>query len=146
MSTITNIPDPFVIDHRTDGEPFTKLADDRPDWVYDMVYDLHGGMLPDDWTFQVISQLWDAIHEYDDLDDARDNSGEIADACTEYRTWHLLEWAKSNLDLVDDALDEHDPSADEGIASIIQRAMFIKLDGMVHQMCDAIEANTEEEE
>lgn len=48
---------------REDGTGYWKLTENRPDWVYDLVYDAHDDMLPDDWKYQMIWKVLSALSE-----------------------------------------------------------------------------------
>ena len=88
---------------RPDGDPFTRLKDDRPEWVYEAVYAAHGGdLLPDDYRYKWSEEAFDAIAEGDT--EASDGFEE-----PDVYTSNLLEWVSSNLSrvgYVDEAVEE----------------------------------------
>lgn len=45
----------------TTGEAITKRRVDAPDWVQDIVRELHEGHAPNDWLYRAIEQCADAI-------------------------------------------------------------------------------------
>lgn len=131
---------------RDDGTiPIHVYTDDAPDWFRMACHDIHDGMMPDDWTYDAINEAWSAIGDYDNADEARDDSHAIADNLVEYRTWHLLEWAKSHTDDIDEAIDEFGFSND-GIVGVVRLGQFTVLQRIVITLCDAIEENIVEDE
>lgn len=59
-----------------------------PSWVEDMIYSLHNGMLPDDWTYEIIAQTFEAHGDYDSL--------ELADSLVDIYTNDLYSWGQSH--------------------------------------------------
>jgi hypothetical protein len=59
----------FVGAKRDSGTTFRKLKDERPEWVYELVREAHGDMLPDDWRYEAIETVLEAIEGIDDPDD-----------------------------------------------------------------------------
>lgn len=47
------------------------LKDGAPEWVQDMVYEAHDGMLPDDYKYEFAQEAVDAIADADDVEDVR---------------------------------------------------------------------------
>jgi hypothetical protein len=80
----------FTLRRRGD-ETFTTLRDDAPDWVRDIVYRAHGGMLPDSWRYDRIRDAFRAIA--DGLEDASEFAADAVDVYADER----LRWLASNL-------------------------------------------------
>lgn len=82
----------FLIKTRADGTDFYdfNLAT-APEWVRDMVFSAHSGMLPDDYKYRFVVEALDAIGEADD-DDAHIEADTF--------TGDLLAWAASHSDRV----------------------------------------------
>ena len=64
---------------------------DRPEWVHDMVYAAHNGMLPDDWKYATVVESLRALAEYEDTDQARESIE------ADIYTADLLKWLSSSL-------------------------------------------------
>lgn len=56
----------FTTKHRA---TFWVLADNRPDWLQDLVRFAHADMLPDDWRYAFIVEALDALADSEDPDD-----------------------------------------------------------------------------
>jgi len=81
---------------RDDGSRIVVKKDSAPDWLADMVYELHDGLLllPDDWTYE---QIYNALGMLSDGEDPEEAYFE-GDTLTS----SLFNWAKGNSSLVDD--------------------------------------------
>ena len=53
--------DCFETAKREDDSSYIRLKDERPAWVYNLVYVAHNGMLPDDWRYQAIHDALEHI-------------------------------------------------------------------------------------
>lgn len=98
----------FMRDTRTSGEEFTRLADDSPEWMRDIVRACHGNMMPDDWRYRMIEECADALADREP-DQWEDDSHEIADSLVDVYNGPRLQWLASRLDrsaYVDEARDE----------------------------------------
>ena len=89
----------FTVSTRNDGKKFTHTAD-APEWIQRMCSAAHGDMMPDDWRYEHISAVLDAIKDYgsgdaepDDLDEWRH---EIVDGLVDIYTHNLTAWSYSN--------------------------------------------------
>lgn len=83
----------FVGKSREDGSEFTTLRDDRPDWVQQLVYDSHDGMLPDDWRYECIYQAVCFVRDCEDWDDRAD---EFANDMIDTNSADLIDWLGSH--------------------------------------------------
>lgn len=77
---------------------FTTLNEARPEELHDLVEEVHGDRLPDDWTFEFIQEAMTALSEHEDPDDIQlgPDTG-------------LLAWLSSALDrpdIVDEVREE----------------------------------------
>lgn len=81
-------------------------------WVYDMVYDAHDGMMPDDHKYSMIHDaLYSIAHEEADPEDMR----EIADGMVNVYYSEQREWLASNwnrAEYVNQAIQELGPFED----------------------------------
>lgn len=98
--------DAFTTTQRGD-ETITVLKDDRPEWVYDLVYGAHGEFGPDDWRYAAIRSALGEIHDTGgDLDEL---GSQWADNYVDVYTGARLQWLASNLNRAgycDEAVDE----------------------------------------
>lgn len=88
----------FQIKTRDDGTTFYCVKDDEPEYISDLCYDVHGGMLPDDYIYQFLVEALEYIDDnIDDLTDDLDDI-DVYDACDpDYMNSDLLRWVSSNL-------------------------------------------------
>lgn len=103
--TVENIAQQFVsfltTKTRDNGDTFTCTTDNAPDWVSDVICDLHGNMFPDDWTYATIQECAEYIAENGD-DDSDSPEAEIYTA-------RLLSWLSdypNAVDKVDEGVEE----------------------------------------
>lgn len=75
---------------RDDGSVFVTLADNRPDWLYDAVYDAHQGDPPCDWIYAECEAAADAIDDESLTDE--DDLHEHADSRVDIYTKELFRW------------------------------------------------------
>ena len=84
---------------RTDGTTFYSLAAGTPNHLIDLVRECHNGELPNDWRYETIATLVQAMLEYSepdsepwDEDKFWDVSWEIAENVVETGTSKLFQW------------------------------------------------------
>jgi hypothetical protein len=70
----------------------STLTDDAPQWLRDVVYELHTG-LPSDELYSMVHKVAESLAEYDELNE--DTAYEIADSLVEFRTLAVWQWAIS---------------------------------------------------
>jgi len=95
----------------TEANGYTTLADNAPEWAQPMCFAAHqdgsqGGMLPDDWRYQFISDAIDCITETTCEEDAQEC---MANGVSIY-TSDLMDWLGSHngrQGYCDDALKEY---------------------------------------
>ncbi len=85
----------FTTRKRDDGDQFTTLDNDAPDWMTDVVREAHGDMLPDDWRYKMISECADALAERDPSD-WQEEDFEICDGLVDVYHSELLDWLSSH--------------------------------------------------
>lgn len=92
-----------------EGEAYLFLAPDAPQWISDMVYEAHDGMLPDDYKYAFIYAACDFLGDPDGYTFAEDARDEFCEANVSPYTADQLKWLSSNLrrlDYVNQAYDE----------------------------------------
>ncbi len=84
------LSDFFVRNTRDDGSKFVSLADNRPDWLYDAVYEAHQGDPPCDWIYAECEAAACAIDDGALSDE--DDLHEHADSQVDIYTKQLFSW------------------------------------------------------
>jgi len=90
------------VKQREDGTEFTTMTDDAPEWFRDMVHEAHFDLMPNDWSYRIISDAVGAIAEGVERDDFTDTGIPV------YTSDHL-QWLSSSLSRMafcDDALEQ----------------------------------------
>lgn len=85
----------FVTSKRNDGAEYVHLKDGSPDWMTDVVHEVHGDKLPDDTVYALISRCVDAIA--DGGDDPQESLDEIE---PDHYTNDLTGWLHARNDHV----------------------------------------------
>ena len=105
----------FTQDKKTDGTPywcFTEQARQNDDDLTPWLMGLHDDELPNDWRYETIVSILDALMDVDDLDsyeDHHDLIDGIADNLTDIYNGALLQWYADNpnrVAYIDDAQSE----------------------------------------
>jgi hypothetical protein len=108
---------------------YVRIKDGAPEWVREMAYAAHGGMLPDDWRYACISAAVDAIDEAGEDGDLDDRGAEFADGQVDVYTGERFAWLASNLTrqgYVDDAVSEGLASPELDIADRIGLGQYME--------------------
>lgn len=129
---------------REDGEQFTRCREGRPEWIAEMVQDVHGEMFPDDWKYACIWAALDAISESSDPDDYR---AEFADDYVDVYTRQLMEWLESHSSRIgycDEAAEEFGAISDDGIVKRMQLGQYAEAEEVYGLVLRAIEARLED--
>jgi hypothetical protein len=89
----------FVWNYRVDtGERFTKCQEGRPNWLQDMIRELHGDMLPDDYKYSAVLACLEHIAESSEDDEPGDIVNEWADSYVDHSTHALTGWLHSSVE------------------------------------------------
>ena len=110
--TAATLRSAFMLDHREDGSEFWRLTDEARATVDDLsefVRQLHDSELPNDWRYQKIAEILDAITEYPSDSDWCDVAHEITDGLVSIYNAELAAWIAENgsrLDYCDQAMEE----------------------------------------
>jgi hypothetical protein len=130
------------------GGTYIRLRDGRPEWVYELVQEAHGGMLPDDWRYAAIAAALEAMAE-GHLVHADDDS-EWADSHVDVNYGARIEWLGSHgsrPDYVDAATIEL--GAADGVLDAIAQGQFLEaceVYGLVWRALDELELEDEDED
>ena len=78
----------YFYKRESDDRWFRK--DDSPKWVYDMVYDAHCDLFPDDYRYQFVVSALDAFSNYEDPQTA------LEQIEADPYNYQLIDWLGSN--------------------------------------------------
>ena len=122
--------------HRPDGEVYTRLREDAPEWLRDAVHEAHDDEIPNDWRYEKCAELWDAIT---DEGNAGMEPYEFAEGLTDIYTSRLLDWlTPGRLHYIDMVLNNEQVKSFSTILSIAQADA---IDRMAIILVDAYKEN-----
>lgn len=139
MATIEGMAEEFASFLTTQQRGDKTIAvrtDDAPEWVGDIIHDIHGNMFPDDWTYATISECADYIA-------ANGDDGEQPE--TDFRTGALLEWLRdypNAVDACDEAAEEY--GASKGIIETIQMGQHCAVREIHYALLRALQERVDE--
>lgn len=114
----------FETAERPAGEgTYIRLVDTAPQWVTDLVYHAHDGMLPDDWRYNAIQDALEALADGADPDDG----AEYADGQVDGYTAKRVAWLASHgarVDYTDEALNEYGDDYRGGILAALALGQY----------------------
>ena len=92
---------------RDNGDDFTCLKNDAPDWIREAISDIHGtDILPDDWRYDKIYHCFDALSNYNS-DDWDDYGHEISSNLVDIYNYDRIKWiTNNNTDDINEAMEE----------------------------------------
>ena len=79
---------------RMPDEYFYIRKDDAPEWVTQLVKEVHGEMFPDDYKYKFVVDALEALEDADDIDTAEEIMRERIDIYT----YKLMHWVQSHTD------------------------------------------------
>ena len=140
------------------GEAITVLKEDAPQWCYDLLYTLHDGRLPEDWTYNMASlaasniadRAMSIAEDDEDVDIVRehitDEIPEIADSLTDVYTHNLKIWTlESGADeYIEEVMEEMGPF--DTYVQLLMAAQYRCIEWMLETINEAIAEQTEEGE
>ncbi len=143
----------FTQGTRDNGETFTKLSDDAPEWLKDAVQEAHHGTFPNDWIYQECRAAYEAYHEDygPHASHWSDYETEYADGRVDPYTRDLMQWAADMCltDLYSEAEEEaKDLGSDPVSGDISERIavfQFCAIRLVASVIFQACEENEEEE-
>ena len=139
----------FITDTRDNGEEFVKTKDGRPDWLGNLIFTAHDGMLPDDYRYKFIENSLQYIADQDEDADDLDCPEIEADSYTS----ELTKWLHSRNDRVyylTEALEEY--GTNDGfqalyLAQLCERGeVYDSVLSSLRELYDAQEDEDEEQE
>jgi hypothetical protein len=133
---------------RDENDPdsgYVRTKKDTPEWVTNVIYEAHAGMLPDDWRYDQIENALDVIADSDDPDDAR---GEFADGAVDVYNSDRIAWLASHgnrQSYCDDAASEFG-SESRDVIEMIGLGQYYEAGEIYGLVLQALEARTDDDE
>ena len=115
--------------------------------LYDIIRDLHDGILPHNWIFKTVRDLLDAFIEYDlnNESDFQDDISGISDGLVDVYNSDLMDWYNSGFSwYVDDAREQGLISTDVSIEHQIMVGQYHCIESIACRLFEAI-SNLESE-
>jgi len=109
------------LEFRSDRQAWFR-KDDAPEWVADLCMVAHGDYLPDDYRYEFIVKVLDAIAEADDPEDA------ICDLESDPYTANLTRWLASNINRVEYLTDAMAESPFDNGFNLLAYAQQLEID------------------
>ena len=107
--TIENFTTDFETRTRSEsGTTYICTADHAPEWVSDLVHELHDDLMPDDWRYRIIQSCADALSEDPELE-AYEWAGTMVD-CYYHNLMSWLASGSGRVELADETAEEIDPT------------------------------------
>lgn len=143
----------FKTEERSDGSRYTTRKDGCAPWITsDLCREIHEAIddrLPNDWIYEKIDELADAISSYEDADSARDAVGEMADQAVDIYNSELTAWLASHLGnaaLCEEATEEFGMPEGGCMFKQIQMGQYLACDHIAHKIISVIEDEANERE
>ncbi len=139
----------FETAKRDNGETFTRLKNDAPQWIDDSLADIHGtDMFPDDWRYEKIQSLAFSLAETDPDEWEDFPHGTEIDSLVDIYYSDLTAYIASNvnrLHAANDAAKEYgDESAD--IETRAGYAQYQEISEIAYRMIEVAESEAESRE
>jgi hypothetical protein len=137
MNTTIKYSDFFESRQRNDGTSFIALKDERPEYLSDFLYEIHGGYLPDDWTYRIIMEAFEEL-EIDNLEDIT-----IEADCYYHDLDQWFSLYRGSHELCNEALEDFGPFDD--IYKIISTAQVLAKERIYEVVNDFMETHKNDE-
>jgi hypothetical protein len=127
----------FLTTHKRGSETIVVKNEDAPEWVEDIVYEIHGNLLPDDWTYATIKECAEYLEE-----NGNDGGSPEADI---YNS-DLLAWLKNYpdaTDAVDRTKEDYGNGQNLGIMEMIQQGQAMAKSEICSQLAYQFEQRAE---
>lgn len=121
--------------------------DDAPEWLDEIVRSAHAGIMPDDWTYEVIKEA------FSDISDENTDSHEFGDSADIYNS-DLLDWTRDfpgAAGYIDEAREELGDARDfyhsiQMGQYLARRMIFDRVLEGLQDVLDEIESNIKDED
>ena len=134
-------------DNTETGWSIRVLRDDAPEWMRDVVRAGHGDMMPDDWRYEMIEEVLDAIAELDDNADDNEVSDAVAGIEPSIHTSNLTRWLASHVarvGYVDEAQNDGLVSPSCGLVARLQMGQLAEYAEIGSAVVTALTARLDE--
>lgn len=129
---------------RTSGESFYVLKDGSPEWMTDLIYEVHSGALPEDELYEMIRDSVQAISELDNDADEDEAINEAIDEMEpDFENAKLARWLIGNFEYADQALEEF--GKPESIFALLQYAQMVHIREVGYNVVSALKDTLDEE-
>jgi hypothetical protein len=129
---------------RNNGDKIWVTKDNRPDWLYDLIHEAHGDMLPDDYKYEFVVDALGTIEEYGDEDDYFEG----IDASVDVYTSALTKWLASHIErtyYLNEAIKEYSGEKDTSV-DFLMVAQFKEREEVFYSVLQSLKEQLEEEE
>jgi|ERR1700721_1079324 len=131
---------------RDNGNEFVCLADNSPEWMFDVVHAAHGESMPNDTIYKMIERNANALAEVEE-DDAEDARDAVMDIEPPIYNAELTGWLAADLDHIwhcEEALNEYGPS--NNLLGILANGWKHQQETIAYLLLDALEAEAQKRE
>jgi len=128
---------------RQNGTRYVALADDAPEWVSALVYELHddGRILPDDAIYADLARVADELADlWTEDSDPSDLASEVADGLMSIYDSDLMDWIRNPWarEWVDSAIEEH--GCQENLAKTIAFGQYCWFEHVLRSILGRVES------
>ena len=101
-----------------------KLKDTAPEFMTDIVREVHGRLMPDDFTYNTIYGVVSCLEDYKVDSTDSDHSSEIIDSLIDVYTHNLKQWFNKFSEYCDDAQAEGLVSEDSSMSDRMMAGQY----------------------
>lgn len=128
--------------HTTAPESFFVLKDGSPEWMVEAVRSAHDDELPNDWRFEICSQIaeWITENDFEDADTASDESLDFASDAADHCTPDLMFWLKDvngRHQYCDQFLEDNGKDSFDNFLSLVIAGQTLAIESMVSDIVNA---------
>ncbi len=131
------------------GSKVVIFADDRPEWLYDAVYESHDGSLPNDWIFETAEAACDAIDQGTLTND--DEVSEFADQTVDCYTAARFAWGADMCGTAlyanaAESLDDAGGEPTNDVGEILGKIQYFAIESIARTILDAYKASQDDDD
>lgn len=129
---------------RDNGETFTTLTDDAPEWLRDAILEAHDDELPNDWRYETCESIVGALEDGAEPE-------EIADSLVDVYTGPLFQWLADYIGrgaYCDEALESGlaGGTSGDGLEAIVRAGQYLAIETMARGLAEAIAEHQDDDE
>lgn len=122
------------------------LKDGSPEWIKDAVYAAHdGGILPDDWTYEIAREAFRFLSECDDIEDRRSEFADNVDVYSSALSAWLENYPRARS-CCREATEELGAPSDGDVDKLLQLGQYVARGYIFDAVSQACEDQSEESE